>query len=83
MRMITWRGETHSVSEWARIIKIPAEALRNRLNSGWELDRAMTQKVQRRRSRVQAPCGARTIKDCFNCQLADCVLPGCIKLKDE
>lgn len=39
--LVTWRGRTECVTEWARIIGIPRRALVLRLRT-WPLDRAMT-----------------------------------------
>lgn len=41
-RLITYNGETHSVSEWARILNIKQSTLNMRLNKyGWSVDKAL------------------------------------------
>lgn len=37
---ITYKGETHSRSEWSRILNIKNATLQNRLNSGWSIEEA-------------------------------------------
>lgn len=39
---VTFNGETHCVTEWARRLGVTREALRNRLSRGWSIDDAMT-----------------------------------------
>lgn len=41
-RYVTFRGETHSLADWARILGIERHNLRNRLNRGWSVERAFT-----------------------------------------
>lgn len=44
--MITWNGETHSLSEWSRILDISRGCLNNRLlRYGYSVDRAFTEPV--------------------------------------
>lgn len=43
---ITFRGETHTLSEWAEITGISRDTLKNRLNLGWPLERALTEPVR-------------------------------------
>ena len=40
--MITWRGETKHVSEWAERLGISTVSLKSRIKSGWTLDDALT-----------------------------------------
>jgi hypothetical protein len=40
--IITFRGETHSVAEWARIVGLPGDALKRRLLLGWSEERSLT-----------------------------------------
>lgn len=42
---ITYNGETHTRMEWSRILDIPYETLRYRLNKGWSIERAFTEEV--------------------------------------
>ena len=44
--LITFRGETHTMSEWADITGIPYYALRGRRSRGWCAERALTQPLQ-------------------------------------
>lgn len=43
---ITYQGETHTIAEWARITGISENALYNRVNRNWDLDRIFSQKVR-------------------------------------
>lgn len=41
--LLTYNGETHTMSEWAKIINIDYSTLRSRLNdSGWSVEKALT-----------------------------------------
>lgn len=45
-RMLTNNGETHTVSEWARITGIKRSTISNRINrDGWEIEKALTTPV--------------------------------------
>lgn len=40
-KRISYKGETHSMAEWSRILNIPYGTLKNRLNRyGWSVERA-------------------------------------------
>jgi hypothetical protein len=39
---LTFQGETHCLSEWARLIGVPYSRLRKRIESGWSVERAMS-----------------------------------------
>jgi len=41
-RMITYRGETHNIKDWARKLGIPYARLQSRLKHGWEIEEALT-----------------------------------------
>jgi hypothetical protein len=44
-RVITYNGETHSLSEWAEITGIKRATLSNRINTyGWSVERALTER---------------------------------------
>lgn len=45
--LITYDGETHSISEWADIKGISPKTLWNRIDRGWSVERALTQLVKR------------------------------------
>jgi hypothetical protein len=40
-RLITFRGETHCLAEWAELLGIPDSTLQNRLDRNWPLEQAM------------------------------------------
>lgn len=42
-RLIPFMGETLNLSAWAERMNVPSERIRNRLDSGWIVDRAMTE----------------------------------------
>lgn len=41
-RMITFQGETRTLSQWAELTGIKFDKLRQRLNKGWSVERALT-----------------------------------------
>lgn len=41
---ITYKGETHTISEWASICGIASRTLNKRINSGWNIERSLTEK---------------------------------------
>lgn len=46
--LITFNGETHSVSEWARILNIKQSTLRMRINNyGWSVEDALGKEVRK------------------------------------
>lgn len=53
-RLIEWRGETHTVSEWASILKISYQVIWRRLNEGWSTDNAFSLPVDMRYSHSAA-----------------------------
>ncbi len=40
-RIITYKGETHTLAEWNRIKDFPTDTIGKRLSNGWTLDRAI------------------------------------------
>lgn len=46
LRLVSWRGETHSVGEWAEITGIAYFTLMRRIKAGWPVERAMTEPVR-------------------------------------
>lgn len=46
-RFLTWRGQTMTVSQWARSLGVPTRALRHRIDRGWPTDRALEQPFRR------------------------------------
>ena len=46
-KLISFRGETHSISDWARITGVGRTTLGRRLSSaGWPVERALAEKVR-------------------------------------
>lgn len=45
-RQITWRGQTHCLSEWSEIVGINADTIKSRLNVGWPVEVALTKAPQ-------------------------------------
>ena len=41
-RKYTFNGETHCMTDWSKIYNIDFSALRKRLNSGWDIEKALT-----------------------------------------
>ena len=39
---LTYKGETHSLSEWCEILHFPYSTLRGRLRMGWPVEKALT-----------------------------------------
>lgn len=39
---VTWQGETHTVAEWARLLKVEYVTLQKRLSGGWTVEKAFT-----------------------------------------
>ena len=46
-RLITYNGETHTLSQWADLKGISYDTLRNRLNRGWTVERALSTSPRR------------------------------------
>lgn len=72
-KKIEWRGESHTYSEWAKILGMNDAALRQRIDNGWSVEKAFTTKLdgtrRKRRDHHVAGCN----EDCFNCISIDCV----------
>lgn len=47
---ITYKGQNHTVTEWARLYNIKPPSLRNRLRKGWDFEKALTTPVKRRKT---------------------------------
>ena len=41
-RLLSFRGETKTVSQWAEVIGMSRDTLHHRLASGWDVERALT-----------------------------------------
>lgn len=50
---VTYNGETHALSEWAKKLDIPRKNLYCRLKSGWSVDRAFSTPVKGRWSNAK------------------------------
>ena len=50
---ITYKGETHTISEWSKIKGIKEKTLWMRIKSGWEPERALTENVHIRGSNCE------------------------------
>lgn len=46
-RVISFRGESHTLSEWSDIVGINYKTLHNRIRSGWTVERALTENTQK------------------------------------
>ena len=46
--LVTYKGETLTVAEWSERTHISANALYNRINRGWDLERAFTQPCRKK-----------------------------------
>jgi hypothetical protein len=49
-RLITFKGETLCLKDWAARVGLKQETLTNRLNCGWPVEKALTEPVQVRRA---------------------------------
>jgi hypothetical protein len=47
-RLVTWKGETLPITTWAERLGMNDRTLFNRINRGWSIERAMSQKAQKR-----------------------------------
>jgi hypothetical protein len=55
-RLITFRGETHSMIEWTEILPLGLDTLRGRLDKlGWSVERAFTTPKQEQKKRSRRP----------------------------
>ena len=48
-RLMTYCGETHNVTQWAKITGIPRTALYNRIRNGWDTEKILTTELKRKR----------------------------------
>ena len=55
LRIIKYNGQSHSISEWARIIGVPKATLRGRLVRWGDVEKALTYvRPVKRKTKVQA-----------------------------
>lgn len=45
-RNLTYKGEIRSITEWAKICKMPMKTLHNRIRLGWSTERALTKPLR-------------------------------------
>jgi hypothetical protein len=46
--LLTYNNETHNITDWSKIVGIKAPTIYRRIKQGWEVERALTQKVNRK-----------------------------------
>lgn len=46
-KLITYKGETKNIKNWAKTLGIPYTALMHRIRKGWSIERAFTQPIRR------------------------------------
>lgn len=52
-RLLTYRGKTKPLLEWAEIYQVPPETVQRRLDRGWEVGRALTSPIETKHRRKQ------------------------------
>lgn len=66
VKIVEFRGESHTLWEWSKLVNIPARTLYMRLRKGWDLERAFTQpaRVQKtvKKPRKRAPIAHTSIR---------------------
>lgn len=45
-RFLTHKGQTRTIAQWAEVVGMNRDTLRNRLNRGWAIDQALTAPVE-------------------------------------
>lgn len=50
---ITYKGETHTITEWARLYNIGENAFVHRISRGWDIERALTTPMQAHKKRTK------------------------------
>lgn len=50
--LLTYNGETHCINEWAEILGISRETIKNRLNCGWGIERIFTEPIHHKERRT-------------------------------
>jgi hypothetical protein len=51
VRLLTFKGEALPLSDWSVKLRIPRATIRQRLDNGWTVERALTQDIDLRRSK--------------------------------
>jgi len=63
-RRITWRGETHTTTEWSRLLGFPPQTVKDRINRrNWTVERALTQPLNIRSTVLTLHGERRTLQD--------------------
>lgn len=47
---IKYKGITHTIAEWADIYELPASVLNGRLRKGWDIEKALTRRINPKKS---------------------------------
>lgn len=45
--LITYNGKTHTMMEWSRLLNIKYDVLRFRLKRGWDIEKALTERIKK------------------------------------
>lgn len=51
--LLTFKGETHCINEWAEILGISRETIKNRLGYGWDIEKVLTEPIHRKERRKE------------------------------
>lgn len=51
-RLFTYKGETKTASEWSKIYGISSRAIRHRIDSGWSIEQALNEPLQKGKKTV-------------------------------
>ena len=68
-RRLTFGGQTMLLSEWAQQLGLTRESLRDRLDSGWSVEKALTTRAVRQRKRLEDGTFAALALTCFAARL--------------
>lgn len=66
-RRITYKGETHTLAEWSRILGEKGKLFKSRIDKGWDVIQAFEAPFNSIRNRYRVECEGRkfyTVKDC-------------------
>jgi hypothetical protein len=50
-RLIAYRGETRTISDWARLLQIRHDTIRHRLERGWSFERSVETPIEKYKPR--------------------------------
>lgn len=51
--LVSYNGETHTISQWCKKLKLPYSTLYGRIRKGWKADRIFNKNLERRRNQCQ------------------------------